>query len=121
MERNLLTSLVLYEKIDTTKTKAKDISSSFDKLMTTAKKNNDNAKKKIRSVLYDSKSAAKVFEVLVPRYKNRVSGYTTMVNLSNRKGDNSTICRLELMDKKAALVEKKIEDKKEIVKTTKDS
>ena len=121
MERNLLTSLVLYEKIDTTKTKAKDISSSFDKLMTTAKKNNDNAKKKISSVLFDSKSAAKVFEVLVPRYKNRASGYTTMINLSNRKGDNSTICRLELMDKKATLVEKKTEDKKEIVKTTKDS
>ena len=111
MERNLLTSLVLYEKIDTTKSKAKDISSSFDQLITTAKKNNLSSRKKIYSYLFDTKSAAKVFEVLVPRYKSRNSGYTTMAVISNRKGDNSTICRLELLDKKVLSVEKKQDSK----------
>ena len=107
MQRNLLTSLVLYEKLNTTKSKAKELSSSFDRLITTAKKNDLSAKKKISSLLFDKKSAAKVFEVLVPRYKDRNSGYTSMASVSTRKGDNSTICRLELLDKKLLAVKNK--------------
>ena len=100
MGRNLLTSLVLYEKIDTTKSKAKETASSFDRLITVARKNDLKAKKSVSNILFDNKSVAKVFEILVPRYKNRTSGYSSMFILSNRKGDNSVMCRLELLDKK---------------------
>lgn len=120
MERNLLTSLVLYEKIDTTKSKAKEISASFDRLITSAKKNDLNAKKQIASILFDGKSKDKVFEVLVPRYKNRNSGYTSMFVLSKRKGDNSTVCRIELLDKKTPPQESKSELISDIAKSNKD-
>lgn len=121
MERNLLTSLVLYEKIDTTKAKAKDISSSFDKLMTCAKKNDLSAKNKVNSILFDNKASAKMFEVLVPRYKNRNSGYTSIAVLSNRKGDNSVVCRLELLDKKPLAVKKTESKSEDAVKVKKDT
>jgi len=120
MERNLLTSLVLYEKIDTTKSKAKETASSFDRLITVAKKNDLKAKKSINNILFDKKSVAKVFEILVPRYKSRTSGYSSMFILSNRKGDNSVMCRLELLDKKALLIEPKIESKMKEVKIEKE-
>jgi large subunit ribosomal protein L17 len=120
MKQNLLTSLVLYEKLETTKSKAKELSSSFDRLITVAKKNDLTAKKSINALLFDKKSAAKVFEILVPRYKNRDSGYTSMVIVSRRKGDNSAICRLELMDKKVMPVEKKDESKKTASKVFKE-
>lgn len=121
VERNLLTSLVLYEKVDTTKSKAKEISSSFDCLITSAKKNDLNAKKQIASILFDSKSKDKVFEVLVPRYKNRNSGYTSMFVLSKRKGDNSTVCRIELLDKKILPHQSKTESKSDPIKVGKET
>lgn len=117
MMRNLLTSLVLYEKINTTKAKAKELSSYFDRMITEAKKNDLVAKKRLNSLLFDSKSVAKVFEVLVPRYKNRISGYTSLAIISNRKGDNSSICRLELLDKQNISTELAKETKKDVVKT----
>jgi len=101
MQRNLLTSLVLYEKIVTTKPKAKQLSSLFDRLISKAKDNDSNAKRNVNSILLDKKASAKVFDILIQRYSKRTSGLTSIANLSPRKGDNSEICQIILLDRKA--------------------
>ena len=100
MIRNLLTSLVLYESLKTTKPKLKEIISKFDHLISIAKPNDNFAKIKAGKILLDPKAKKKLFDILVPRYKNRASGFINYAKISNRKGDNSAIYSLQLIDKK---------------------
>ena len=97
--RNLVTSLLLYESIKTTKAKSKVLKSEIDKLITRAKKNDLEAKRYVSGYLLDKNAYKKMFEVIVPRYELRSSGYTSVISYSNRLGDNSKIMLVELMDK----------------------
>lgn len=98
--RNLATSLVLYERIDTTLAKAKEVKGVVDKLIARALKNDLNAIKMLNGVFFDRNATKKMIEELVPRYKNRKSGFIRSYHLKNRPGDNSEMIRLELVDHK---------------------
>ena len=84
---NLAESLVLYEKIVTTKAKAKAARSLVEKLITKAKKNNLAARREIARELYGKNAVRKLMEVYGPRYADRKGGYTRMTVLRNRHGD----------------------------------
>ncbi len=114
MVRNLVTSLVLYESIQTTKAKAKVLKSEFDKIMTRAKKNDLPAKRFVAGYMLDKNAYKKTFEVLVPRFKNRNSGFTRTLSISSRLGDNAEMMLIEMTDKieKKPSVEKKETDGK---------
>lgn len=119
MMRNLVTSLVLYEQVETTEAKAKELKSFADKLIARAKKSDLTAIRTLHKVLYDRNAVKKVIEVLVPRYATRTSGFTRSYHLKNRPGDNAPMMRLELIDKKTfvdmakvAEVEKPVEVEK---------
>lgn len=100
MLRNLATSLVLYERIDTTEAKAKEVKAFLDKIIADAKPNNLTAIRKLHTVFLDRNAVKKTIEVLVPRYEGRESGFTRTYHLKNRLGDNAPMIRVELVDRK---------------------
>ena len=86
---NLIESLILYEKIKTTKAKARATRSAVEKLITTAKKNTLAARRQIAKTLYTENAVKKLMEVYGPKYKEIKGGYTRIIVLKNRKGDGA--------------------------------
>lgn len=114
MLANLTKDLIMNESITTTETRAKEVRKSFDKMVTYAKEGSLISRRKILAFLQnDNEATKKVFE-LADRSKNRNGGYTTMLKLSERKGDDALMAILKLVDEKA-------EPAKNEVKTAKTS
>jgi large subunit ribosomal protein L17 len=84
--RNMATSLFLHERIETTLAKAKELRPYAEKLITNAKKGEHFM---VRRQIHDKAVYNKLFEVLAPRYAQRPGGYTRILRLNPRLGDNS--------------------------------
>lgn len=95
--RSLATSFVLYEKIKTTESKAKEIKPIVEKLITIGKENTLHNRRKLLQYLYTENAVKKVIEDIGPRYKERPGGYTRIVKIGPRKGDGAQIVQLELI------------------------
>lgn len=95
--RNLATSIIIYEKVKTTKAKAKVVKPMVEKLITLAKINNLTTRRKLLETLYHKKAANKAMEVLGPKYKDRKGGYTRIINLGPRKGDGAEMVQIEFV------------------------
>ena len=95
--RNLATSVIIYEKVKTTKAKAKAVKPLVEKLVTIGKKNNLTAHRQLLKVLYHKKAVKKILEVLGPRYKERKGGYTRIINLNRRAGDGAEMAQIEFI------------------------
>ncbi|HEY8691790.1 MAG TPA: 50S ribosomal protein L17 [Chloroflexota bacterium] len=97
--RGLIKSLLLHEKIKTTAARAKEISGLAHKLITLGKDADLHARRQIIAELGgDQQLAAKVVDVLGPRFKERPGGYTRMALLGPRNGDAAPMVLLELLD-----------------------
>lgn len=94
---NLAESLVLYEKIKTTRAKAKAARSLVERLITKAKTPTLAARRELMKTLYTENAIKKLMEVIGPRYKDRNGGYTRIVLLKNRKGDGAEEVIVELV------------------------
>jgi large subunit ribosomal protein L17 len=104
LKRNLLTSLILYENIRTTKIRAKAVSGMFDRLIRNAKNQDTHvAIRTINELVTDKNACRKVMEVLVQRYKNRSSGLTRITPVGVRKGDNASLVDFTLVDSETAV------------------
>lgn len=100
LQRNLVTSLVLYESIRTTRKRAKVIQPMIDRLISTAKRvNTHNAIRSLNAVVTDKNASRKIMEVLVKRYATRPSGFTTLKAVGARKGDGAELVDLTLVDR----------------------
>jgi len=96
--RTLVTSLVIHGRIKTTKAKAKLAQPLAENMITVGKtKDTMNAIRKLNSVFYEEKASKKLLEELVPKYKDRQGGYTRIVKLGFRAGDNAEMVMLELV------------------------
>ncbi|MFA5021937.1 MAG: 50S ribosomal protein L17 [Patescibacteria group bacterium] len=95
--RGLITSVIIYEKVKTTQAKAKVIKPMVEKLVTTAKKNDLTARRKLLETLYHKKAVNKALEVLGPRYKDKKGGYTRIINLGPRQGDGAQMVQIEFV------------------------
>jgi len=97
--RNLAMSVIIYDKIKTTATKAKAVQPFVEKLITTAKRVKDKkeAIREIESMLQHKNSSKKIFEVLLDKYKDRNSGFTRITKLGYRAGDNAPVVQIELV------------------------
>jgi large subunit ribosomal protein L17 len=95
--RNLAAELFLHEKITTTLSKAKELTRYFEKLMTKAKKADLSAIRAISSEIKKKEIVKKIFDVLVPRYKERNGGYTQIIKIGTRRGDNAEIAIIKLV------------------------
>lgn len=92
----LVSSLIIYEKITTTKAKAKEASSYAEKLITAAKKANLASIKKANSCL-SKEAALKIKKLAETKFQDRNSGYTRIVSLGKRKTDAAEMAVLELV------------------------
>jgi len=97
MLRNLVTSLVLYEKIITTAAKAKELRSVAEKMVTLAKREDLHARRQAAEVLNDDKALKKLFDTLGARYRDRNGGYTRITKLDYRMGDGAPLAAIELL------------------------
>jgi len=87
--RNLATELFLHEKIVTTLPKAKEVISYAEKLITRAKKADLNAMRAVSSEIQNKDVVKKIFEVHVPRYKDRKGGCIQIIKAGVRRGDSA--------------------------------
>lgn len=97
--RNLIRSLIVSEQIKTTDAKAKAIKGQVDKLMTMAKKGTVAARRQALAILPYKPIVNKLFDDLAKRNKARTSGYTRIVKIGRRLGDNTLVSRIEFVDK----------------------
>lgn len=96
--RSLATSFVVYEKIKTTKTKAKTIKPIVEKIITLGKTDTLHNRRQAMKYLYTEGAVKKVFEVLGPRFKERKGGYTRIIKLSPRANDAAEMAILEVVE-----------------------
>lgn len=96
--RNLMSELVLHERIKTTEEKAKSIKASVEKLVTKAKKNGISAQA-VLSPFLTTNAAHKIVTEIGPRFAKRPGGYTRIVRLENRFSDNASMVIMEWVEK----------------------
>jgi len=98
MLSNMTKELIDKERIVTTETRAKEVRKSFDKMVTYGKKGTLVSRRLALAFLEnDKKAVEKVFNELAPRYKDRNGGYTRIIKMTERKGDNALEVILELV------------------------
>ena len=103
--KSQVSSLILKSQIKTTEAKAKAIKGLIDKLITKAKKGSLSARRQVLSFLPNKKVVNQLFDVIAPATKDRSSGFTRVIRLGRRRGDNTQMAKIELIDK--PLVDKK--------------
>ena len=96
--RNLVTALFKHERIQTTVPKAKEARSVAEKLITFAKRGDLHARRIAARKVNEPAVLQKLFEEIGPRYADRPGGYTRIMRLGPRKGDNAELAILELVD-----------------------
>ena len=99
MFMNMSNALLKHEQITTTLAKAKELRRFVEKIITLGKKGDLLSRRKTISILQDQKISKKVFDVLADRYKDRSGGYTRIIKLGNRFGDNAPTAVIELVDR----------------------
>lgn len=97
MMANLVASLVAAEGITTTEAKAKALRPIAEKLITKARKGGLHNYRQVLSYLGDVEMTTRLFEVVGPRYETRPGGYTRILKLGPRQGDNAPMARIELV------------------------
>ena len=99
--RNLVTALFKHERIQTTVPKAKEARIVAEKLITFAKRGDLHARRMAARKVFEPAVLQKLFEEIGPRYAERPGGYTRIMRLGPRKGDNAELAILELVDNTA--------------------
>jgi len=95
--RNLVKDLFTHEAIRTTEPKAREARRAAEKIITLGKQGSVAARRQAISFLNDKDIAARVFEEIAPRFAGRNGGYTRILKLGHRSGDNAPMARLELL------------------------
>jgi large subunit ribosomal protein L17 len=97
MMANLVASLIAAEGIVTTEAKAKALRPVAEKMITKAKKGGLHNHRQVVSFIGDREMATKLFDEIGPRYADRPGGYTRILKLGPRHGDNAPMARIELV------------------------
>ena len=112
MLATLTKQLIMNEKIVTTETRAKEVRKYFDKMVTYGKNGDLVSRRKALAFLHnDTEVVDKVFNDLAKRYENRNGGYTQILKLNERRGDDALMVILKLVDEAKPVEEKKASKK----------
>jgi len=103
--RNLSTALLDKERIKTTLPKAKELRRFAEKLITLSKKETLHARRQVLRHIHDRAVVAKLFDTLSARFAQRPGGYTRVIKLGPRRGDNAEMALIELVDSEAGKAE----------------
>ena len=101
MLRNMVTSLLEHERIRTTDAKAKEVRRVADRMITLGKRGDLHARRRALRVIRRREVAAKVFDELAERFRDRPGGYTRVVKLGRRVGDAAPLSIVELLPDEA--------------------
>lgn len=105
MFANMATSLLLHERIQTTTPKAKELRRHVDRLITLGKRGDLHARRQAAAIVRDPLALERLFSEYAERYADRNGGYTRVLHIGNRRGDNAPMSQIELVDAPAVTVE----------------
>lgn len=97
MLRAMVTYLLENGKIETTVTRAKEVRSMTEKMITTAKTDNLHSKRQALSFITKEDVVKKLFDDIAPKYKDRSGGYTRIIKIGPRRGDAAEMAIIELI------------------------
>ena len=110
---NLVRAVILNESIRTTTPKAKEARRLVERVITKARQNTLAARRVVHKTVRDQAALARLFETIGPRFKERPGGYTRIIHVQNRVGDNAPMSILELVEKSEKAEPEKKADKPE--------
>jgi|SRR5271165_543353 len=105
--RNLVTSVIVEERIETTVPKAKALRPLVEKMITLGKKGDLAARRQAAAYLMTDEAVHKLFDTVAPRFGDRKGGYTRIVRSAWRKGDGAETAFIELLGSEQVLDEKR--------------
>lgn len=111
--RNLLAALFTHERITTTEAKAKAVRGLAEQMITLAKRESLHARRQVLALVPDPTVVKKLFDTVAARYAERHGGYTRIIKVGRRPGDNAPLVLLELVDRPETIKEKKKGKEKE--------
>ena len=97
--RNLLVALFRHERIQTTEAKAKAVRGLAEHMITLAKRDTLHARRQVLAMVPDTGVVGQLFGTIAPRFGDRNGGYTRLIKVGRRPGDNAPLVLLELMDR----------------------
>jgi len=97
MLRNIVTDLFREGRITTTNCRAKEAGREAEKMITLAKRGDLHARRQALAYLFDEDVVTKLFDEIAPTYADRNGGYTRILKLGPRQGDNAEVAYLELV------------------------
>jgi len=106
MLSNMASSLILHKRITTTTAKAKALRTYVEPLITKSKEDSTHSRRMVFSYLKDKEAVAELFRDISPKIAERPGGYTRILKIGNRIGDNADMCILELVDYNDAMLGK---------------
>jgi len=98
MLANMATSLIIHKKITTTTAKAKALRTYVEPLITKSKDDSTHSRRVVFSYLQDKNAVTELFREISPKIGERPGGYTRILKIGNRIGDNADMCIIELVD-----------------------
>jgi large subunit ribosomal protein L17 len=104
--RDIAKATLIRQRITTTIAIAKEGRKVVDRLITMGKKGTLLEKRKAFALLCDHQLVSELFENIAPRFKTRQGGYTRIIQMNNRRGDNASMVLLELTEKSEAPLNK---------------
>ncbi len=104
LHRNMVSSLIKYERIKTTKAKARAVRRTAEKLVTRAKKDSVHNRRIAAKFLYEKEVVNKLFTEFGPRFLDRPGGYTRILKLGYRSGDAAQMVILEFLQADEELI-----------------
>jgi len=97
--KGLMSSLIMYERIETTAEKAKSIRGQVEKLVTKAKNNESTHARRLLEAYLTHDALQKMLTDVAPRFANRPGGYTRIIKIGNRFSDNASMVIMEWVEK----------------------
>jgi large subunit ribosomal protein L17 len=107
MLRNMAASLLRHEAIKTTVPKAKELRRYVEPLITLGKTDSEANRRRAFAKLRDAEVVTKLFDDIGPRFRSRPGGYTRILHMAQRAGDNADMALMALVEQQAAAVEAK--------------
>ena len=98
MLANMASSLIMHKRITTTTAKAKALRTYVEPLITKSKEDSTHSRRMVFSYLKDKEAVSELFREVSPKIAERPGGYTRILKIGNRIGDNADMCILELVD-----------------------
>lgn len=108
--RNLVTSLLEHERIETTEAKAKEIRGIAEKMITLGKEGSLHSRRQALSFIQKKDMVSKLFDDVAGRFGTRAGGYTRIISTRRRPGDGAEMVALELIEREVSVNEEKDSD-----------